>query len=92
MNYNCKHNVFVTELSDRLALLDMESGTYFSLNQTGTFIWSKLSENQSVSQIVDALIEEYEINRDQALQDSKNLIAELLSQGLLVANDQTTSS
>lgn len=91
MNYSCKTNVFVTELSDRLALLDMETGTYFSLNQSGTLIWSKLTENKSVSEIADALIEEYEISRDQALQDSKNLIEELVSQGLVVADDQSPS-
>lgn len=87
MKYRCKENVFVTELADRLALLDMETGTYFSLNQAGAFIWRKISENLSLNAIVDALCEEYEVGRDVALHDCERLIDDLLSQGILTLDD-----
>lgn len=87
MKYKCKPNVFVTELADSLALLDMETGTYFSLNQAGVFIWKRISDKYSVNAIVDALCEEYDVSREVAQHDCGRLIDDLVSQGILTLDD-----
>ncbi len=87
MKYKCKSDVFVTELGDTLALLDMENGTYYTLNQTGAFIWKKLSDGLSVENTVDALVYEYDVLNENAFNDVNTLVVDLELKGLVALDD-----
>jgi hypothetical protein len=65
-------------------LLDLASGTYFGLNDVGTRIWQLLEAGKPLPHIADALAEEYEVSREQAVHDAEALVTELRQRGLLV--------
>ena len=88
MKYKLKQNVFVTELADSLALLDVDTGTYFSLNAAGALIWDKISHGASVFETVDALCDEYDVTREIAQRDCEMLIDNLVSQGIVALDDK----
>ena len=49
----------------------------FALNEVGSFIWDKLPEAQTESEIVDAILGEYEVSRDEAAADTAEFLDKL---------------
>ena len=50
------------------------------LNETGAFLWNKMTERDMTEEaLVDALLEEYDIDRETAAHDVHNMIESLKS-------------
>ena len=47
------------------------------LNETGRFLWDKLSVGCEENELIDALVAEYDVNRDVAAKDVKTFIDNL---------------
>ncbi len=64
-------------------LINLDSGHYFSLNETGQFIWARLNGEQDLGAIAAEVAAEYEVNPEEALDDTLALAIELLREGLV---------
>lgn len=54
------------------------------LNETGAFLWKKMSEGDvTVDELVDALLSEYEVDRETAAHDVEQLVAQFRESGIL---------
>lgn len=53
------------------------------LNETGAFIWERLSNGQSQEEIVKALCEEYEVQNDAAAASVERFLEKLRAEGML---------
>jgi methyltransferase-like protein len=53
------------------------------LNETGAFIWERLSKGQSQNDIVKALCEEYEVRNDAAAASVERFLEKLRAEGML---------
>ena len=58
-----KEDVDVTELNKEKIMMDLDKGKYFMLNETGSTIWDTINEPKSVSEIIESIIKEYDIDR-----------------------------
>ncbi|HHD2754180.1 TPA: lasso peptide biosynthesis PqqD family chaperone [Clostridium perfringens] len=56
-----KEEVDVTELNGEKVMMDLDRGKYFMLNETGSSIWDAISDRRSVSEIVDAVISDHDV-------------------------------
>ncbi len=72
-------------LEDEAVLLDPLSGQYFGLNEVGCRIWELIPVHGRLGTIRDRLVEEYDVPPEQAWQDLRALIAELMRRGLVTA-------
>ena len=54
-----------------------------TLNGTGAFLWEVLQEERTAEQLVDAMIEEYDVDRDVAKADVEDFIKLLKDNDLL---------
>ncbi|EOU1912439.1 lasso peptide biosynthesis PqqD family chaperone [Clostridium perfringens] len=59
-----KEDVDVTELNGEKIMMDLDKGKYFMLNETGSAIWDAINEHKSVSKIIEAIVKEYDIDRE----------------------------
>ena len=59
-----KEDVDVTELNKEKIMMDLDKGKYFMLNETGSAIWDTINEPKSVSEIIESIIKEYDIDRE----------------------------
>ena len=88
-------HVLFQEISGEAVLLDLASENYFGLDTVGTRVWQLLNEGSSVSDIVETLLGEYEVERETLEADVANLLDELKVAGLVrsesVQNDNTAS-
>jgi hypothetical protein len=83
----CDADVVSCDLAGGSALLDLRSGTYFSINPVGAFIWGMLREPIPVSDIQDALMARYDVERDKCFEDLSKLLQDLSEAGLVVFVD-----
>ena len=64
-------------------MIDLASGTYFGLNEIGNRIWALIGEHRIVSEILDAVLAEYDVTREVAESDLLGLLAQLKAKGLV---------
>jgi Coenzyme PQQ synthesis protein D (PqqD) len=75
------------ELGGGAALLDLRSGTYFSMNPVGAFVWGLLNDPVEVSTLHNVLHARYDVEPDACLEDLLSLLQQLADAGLIrVAN------
>jgi len=60
---SARNGVFATTVDDELVLFDPEQGSYFGSGIVGERIWSFLSEERTVSDVCDALMDEFDVER-----------------------------
>lgn len=81
-------DVVAREVAGETVLLNLASGTYFGLNETGTLIWDLIEEDSiTLDAICDAIEDEYEIPREDAEADVIALVEQLVENGLLTVED-----
>jgi hypothetical protein len=83
--FTVSKDVLFQEVSGETVLLDLDSEQYFGLDEVGTRIWALLKEGRGVDAIVDTLLAEYEVEREQLEADVRELLAALLEAGLIEA-------
>lgn len=75
----------LTELEDRTGvLLHLDTKFYFTLNDTGVFVWKLLADKErSAEDLADELTEEFEVSRDDALAHIRALLDDLHANRLI---------
>jgi len=68
-----------------IVLLDLDDGIYYTLEGIGSDMWSYLCAGLAPVQIVNALVDEYEVERATVEGDLAELIERLVAAGLLRA-------
>lgn len=77
-------DVIGREVGGEIVLLDLESGTYFGLNEVGGAVWKQIVDgNGTIDGIVDTLFNIYEADRAQIESDVLALLEELTGRGLV---------
>ena len=64
-------NLIISELDNDLVMMDIENGSYLSLNKTGRIIWEQLEQPIVVSELIQQLMNRF-------LVDEKTCTAETL--------------
>jgi len=59
-------------------------GRIFSLNEVGRFIWERLAGGAEVEAIITAVLQEFEVTREEAASDVAELLRDLLEANLIV--------
>lgn len=80
-------NVVFRELGGELVLLNLKTGVYFGLNETGTQMWTLLVAGQQPAGVVAALEQEYAVSRARLEEDLGALVASLRERGLVEIDD-----
>lgn len=71
------------ELDGEAVILNLETGIYFGLNETGTRIWNLLSQQGSLQSALEALAEQYDAPRSSLESDLLQLVDQLCEKGLV---------
>lgn len=59
-----KKQIEVTDLAGEKVMIDFESGKYFLIKGVGNDIWDYLQQEITPAEIIDKLLEEYEVSRE----------------------------
>lgn len=76
--------VMYAELDGEAVLLNIETGVYFGLDPLGTQIWQSLAEGVDPDEIIERLLDEYEVERSRVQADVRAFLENLQRNGLIV--------
>lgn len=87
MNLNQKitfaDTVFAQEVDGEMVLLDMNSENYFGLDAVGTDIWNAMQEKESLQEVLEVLLDQYEVEEDVLKKDLLDFVVKLQESGLV---------
>lgn len=78
-----KDSITWRKLKDELVLMHLDTGAYYSLNETGVLIWQGIVDERPHEDIVNDISEMFDADREIIVQDFERLVNELADQGLL---------
>jgi hypothetical protein len=76
------------DLSWESAILNLKAGVYYGLNEVGTRVWNLIQEPRRVSDLRDAILEEYEVEPHRCEADIMVLLQDLLDNGLIEVRNE----
>lgn len=68
-------------------LLHMKTKQYYSLNETGTFIWDAFQQGATVADIAERLTEVYDVEFDEAERYVASFFDDLSQEGLVLRDE-----
>ena len=77
------------DLGDEVAILNTKNGVYYSLNPVGATIWSLIQEPRSVGDVCEALVTQYDVERDRCEHDTIAVLQQLAENELIDVVDAT---
>ena len=54
-----------------------------TLNEVGAFLWGKLQQDVELEQLVDAVLDEYDIDKETATHDAEEFVENLKKAGII---------
>jgi len=75
--------VFAQEVDGEMVLLDMESENYFGLDEVGTSIWQAMQDKETLKEVFEVLLEQYEVEAEVLENDLSSFIGKLVESGLV---------
>ena len=75
--------VFAQEVDGEMVLLDMESENYFGLDEVGTSIWQTMQEKETLQEVFEVLLEQYDVDAEVLENDLSSFVAKLEESGLV---------
>ena len=76
-------DVMSRDFRGQVVILNLESGTYFGLEELGARIWALLQEGESLRRVFEAIHQEYDVSPDTLERDLLRLVEELRTKGLV---------
>jgi len=71
------NEVFASQIDDEVVMMNIQSGKYYGMDAIGSRIWELINEKIQVQQVVDQLLEEYEVSEERCQSDVLEFLDEL---------------
>ena len=78
-----RHDVLFRDLDGEMVLLDLRTGVYCSLDPLGTRIWALTQEGCSLAEVMETVVEEYDVTAERFAGDLLGFVASLREKGLV---------
>lgn len=83
MKYLRKQTTSSGMVDGELLIIDIETGKYYSLNSVANRIWEILETEKTEEQVVDTLLDEYDIDRENCVVQVQKYLKELSEKTLI---------
>ena len=77
--------VMAREVGDETVILDLANGTYHGLDRVGARIWQLMAEGQTLAQVCEVMLAEYDVTREDIERDVLALVQTLIERQLVSA-------
>lgn len=78
-----------SELAGEAVLLQLSSGIYYGLNKVGSRIWELIQQPKRFSEVLDTLLEEYDVQPEICKQELTRIVMELRAAELVEVTNET---
>ena len=85
MHYTISPDAAFAAVEDGAVVLHMGTKRYYSLNETGTFVWCRLEDGIARAEVVAQVVDEYDVGIAEAEVAVERLLDELVHESLICA-------
>lgn len=79
-------------LGEEMVIMSGRDSTLFTLSPVATAIWNAADGQSTLEQIVERRVcEEFEVDRETAMADAREFVAELARHGIVILSEQPIS-
>ncbi len=83
----CRSEDFLSsEIDGEMVMMNIETGAYIALNETGKSIWNLVIEPKKIHDIISSLMKEYDVTKEVCENDVLPFIQLLLEQKIILRN------
>ncbi len=75
--------ILESDIDDEKVMMSLENNEYYGLNPVAKRIWELTRNPIKVNDIIETLLDEYNVDREQCIKESLELLQELKNKGLL---------
>jgi hypothetical protein len=80
-----------SDLGGEVAILDLDAGMYYGMDEVGARIWELVKEPRLVEQIQAVILDEYEVDPATGKRDVLALLQQLTDKGLVEVKDDKSA-
>ena len=84
-------NQISSDLGEEVVILNLKDGVYHGLDSVGARIWKLLQDSKTVEDILNILLEEYDVELERCERDLLALLEKLGQEGLIEVKDATAA-
>lgn len=81
-----KSGLMTANMNGSAVMMDIATGKYYNLGETGGHIWELLEQPTSLSDLLNALTAEYDVSPEQCKADVLAFLQQLADRGLLITD------
>lgn len=70
-------------LGEESAILNMKNSVYYGMDAVGTRVWKLLQQPKTVSELRDAIVDEYDVEPERCERDLLQLLEQMRVEGLI---------
>jgi hypothetical protein len=89
MHHTISPDAAFAAVEDGAVVLHMRTKRYYSLNETGTFVWRLLEDGVAEADIVADVVDEYDVGIAEAEMAVTRMLNELLQESLICVAEST---
>jgi hypothetical protein len=71
------------QLGDESAILNLKNTVYYGLDPVGARVWNLIQQPRSISELRDALVDEYDVEAERCERDLLDLLEKMRGEGLI---------
>jgi hypothetical protein len=80
-------NITASVIDGEAIIVNLSTGVYYSMAETGGEVWSMVEEGRSLREMVDGLVAKYDASPEQAAQDLVRLAGELVKEEIVTVSE-----
>ena len=84
MKFRIPEDILFREIEGEAVLLNIRTGVYFGLDKMGTAIWQRIQKKKRLEQVVDEMLQDFDVDRKTCEQDLREFTARLEKNNLLL--------
>jgi hypothetical protein len=70
-------------VGEESVILGLQNSVYYGVNPVGASIWKLLQRQRSVAELRDAVLEEYDVEKERCERDLLDLLGKMQAEGLI---------
>lgn len=70
-------------MDEEIVMMNLDTGNYYNLGKTGSIIWNLLEQPISVELLIQQLMDNYRVTRQQCETETLSYLKELRAEGLI---------
>lgn len=80
---NQSEDIVASDIDDEKVMMSIEKGQYYGLDPIGTCVWNLIEKPVQVSELIDALLLEFDVDRETCEKDVLVFLEEIKEDGIL---------